>query len=371
MDVDESKITTEEAVYRVFGGQYEPYEVKIDRVLVRSTYRPSIAVARVYSSSNGRIYLAGDSAHQNIPTGGYGMNMGLGDAYDIGWKLAGFIQGWARKGLLQSYTAERRPVALTNVERSGVHMAVHSAVPQILGDYASELDRDSDKGRELREAIHQHYQANDGENTDMGIEMGYRYRSNIIVPDKTEVEPEWNAHTYHPTTWPGSRPPHVFLKDGSAMFDHFGKYYTLVHFVNQRHEDGHSKYFVEAAATMGIPLKVLSLLDEGHARSLWERDMVLIRPDGHVSWRANGIDYRSTAYFALEVATGFRSSLDGTLEESMSNAPVEAESTSNGQNSTHTGYHTNNKTPVVFTSTEGVTSQTKDYKMAKMGHFQE
>ncbi|KAK7883475.1 hypothetical protein LTR67_011225 [Exophiala xenobiotica] len=365
MDTDESKISTEEAVYKVFGGMYEPFEVKIDKVLVRSTYRPSIAVAHEYSSPNGWIYLAGDSAHQNIPTGGYGMNMGLGDAYDIGWKLAAVIQGWAGKGMLQSYGPERRPVALINVERSSVHLAVHSAVPKILGEHAHELDANSTKGRQLRTAIHEHYQANDGENTDLGIEMGYRYNSNIIVPEKNEVEPKWTAHDYYPTTWPGIRPPHIFLKNGSALFDHFGKYFNLVHFIDPKKEGNHAEFFDEAATALEIPLKVLGLQDEDHARSLWERDMVLIRPDGHVSWRGNSVDYRSTAYYVLEVAAGLRISTNGALDGqiAVSGPPP------NETKGTH-GYYSNND-PTDFTSTEGLTSQGSESKLEKMGHFQE
>lgn len=87
LDEDESKISSEDAVYRVLGGMGEKYKIKIDEILVRSTYRPNIAVARSYSALGGRVFLAGDSAHQNIPTGGYGMNMGLADAYDLGWKV--------------------------------------------------------------------------------------------------------------------------------------------------------------------------------------------------------------------------------------------------------------------------------------------
>ena len=73
MDTDPEAISTEEAVYRALGGVRGSYEINIDEVLVRSTYRPNIAIARRYSGFNGRVYLAGDAAHQNVPTGGYGM----------------------------------------------------------------------------------------------------------------------------------------------------------------------------------------------------------------------------------------------------------------------------------------------------------
>lgn len=72
MEVDSDTIGSEEAVYRALGGLHGPYPIAIDEVLVRSTYRPNIAIARNYSGFSGHVYLAGDAAHQNIPTGGYG-----------------------------------------------------------------------------------------------------------------------------------------------------------------------------------------------------------------------------------------------------------------------------------------------------------
>lgn len=75
VDADHESIDSHDAVYRALGGMGPPFKVEIDEILVRSAYRHSIAVARKYHSPGGRVYLAGDSAHQNIPTGGYGMNM--------------------------------------------------------------------------------------------------------------------------------------------------------------------------------------------------------------------------------------------------------------------------------------------------------
>jgi FAD-dependent monooxygenase len=363
LDVDETQIGSEEAVYKLLGGMYEPYEIKIDEILVRSTYRPSLAVAEKYAGPNYRVLLAGDAAHQNIPTGGYGMNMGLGDAYDIGWKLAAVIKGYGQKGLLVSYEEERRPVALMNVERSGVHMAVHAKIPEILGDNANELDEDSDKGREIRKAIHDHYQANDGENTDLGIEMGYRYNSVICIPDTTAKEPIWTAHDYAPTTWPGSRPPHVFLKDGTAIFDLYGDQYTLVEFCDDKILDRGGSFLVEAAKALEVPLKHIRLTNEGHARSLWEKPLVLIRPDGHVSWRGDSVDHRSTAYKIVEVAVGYHY---GNLESLKGTEPAgTAIPTANTQTTPYAS-----KVPAMFTSADKMRIQEDEYKLDKMGDFQ-
>src|SRR6202163_3368524 len=67
----------------------------------------------------GRVFTAGDAAHLVIPTGGLGMNTGVGDAIDISWKLAATLRGWGGPKLLPSYEAERRPIGAINVNASG------------------------------------------------------------------------------------------------------------------------------------------------------------------------------------------------------------------------------------------------------------
>src|ERR1700761_6274689 len=100
LDAEPEKIESRDAVYRVLGGIHGEYRIEIDEILVRSVWRPNIAVARRWSSPNHRIHIVGDAAHQNIPTGGYGMNMGVGDAFDLGWKLAAVINGTGGSDLL-------------------------------------------------------------------------------------------------------------------------------------------------------------------------------------------------------------------------------------------------------------------------------
>ncbi|KAH7161082.1 FAD-binding domain-containing protein [Dactylonectria macrodidyma] len=302
--VDESAIASEDAVYTVLGGLYQPFKIKIDEVLVRSTFQPSIAVANSFSGPNHRLFLAGDSAHMNIPTGGYGMNTGLGDAFDIGWKLAAFINGYAGEGLLKSYEQERKPIAAQNVSRSGVHMSAHLAAVELMGKNALEIDRKSDEGSRIRKSIHQHYAKNDGENTDLGIEMGCRYVSSICMPDESEHEPAWDPHTYLPTTWPGSRAPHVFLKDKSSIFDHLGDSFSLVDFSGDSRQDSGGCLIVEASNALGIPLKHVELAGEDHAAKIWEKPLVLVRPDGHVAWRGVSVADRSQAYLILKTAVG-------------------------------------------------------------------
>lgn len=307
--VDPASVGSEEAVYAVLGGQHGPYEVTIDEVLVRSIFTPSITVASSFAGPELRVFLAGDSAHQNVPTGGYGMNTGLGDAFDIGWKLAAVLNGQAHPDLLHTYELERWPVVTTNVERSGVHNAVHLRAVEMLGAGGGVSTLDGCKGpataQQLRGALHKLYQENDGENKDLGIEMGYRYVSPVCIPGPKDASaPAWVPEAYRPTTIPGSRPPHVFLSDGTAISDHFGKHYTLVEFVGSVRAETGSAFVIDAARSIGMPLTYVRLENENKAAQLWEQPLVLVRPDQHVSWRAESVESQTSAESTLRTILG-------------------------------------------------------------------
>jgi FAD-dependent monooxygenase len=303
-DVDQQ--SSEEVVARVLGGMQSPYPITIDKVLVRSTWHPVIAVTRSWSGLHSRVFLAGDAAHQNIPTGGYGMNMGIGDAFDLGWKLASVITGIGGFKLLQSYEMERKPVAERNVARSGVHFQAHAELKNILcreNLNPSHVQDDSEAARRTKANVAQHYRENDGENKDFGIEMGYRYKSHIIVLDNDSeaVEPPWTPSEYTPTTWPGGRAPHIFLKDGRAIFDEFGKDWTLLSFDG----DASSQDFLMSTAEgFNIPVKLVCLPGEDLVKRIYERKLVLIRPDQHVAWRGHVMESKQEAERILQIVTG-------------------------------------------------------------------
>jgi 2-polyprenyl-6-methoxyphenol hydroxylase-like FAD-dependent oxidoreductase len=241
--------------------------VRIDEVLLQSTWTPRMMLATAYSQ--GRVFLAGDAVHQVFPTGGYGMNTGIGDAVDIGWKLAAVVNGWGGPGLLQSYAAERRPVGATNREYSGRHLGVIVQVAMQLAGGAS------------NEEIAAFVLAHRGENTSDGVEFGYRYSASPVVVHEAGTAPPWESGRYVPSTWPGARAP-SFLEDGSALFDHFGKDLTLVDFSDQA--DGAA--LVSAARDRGIPMTHLRI-KEAAVKAAWERRLVLVRPDQHVAWRSD------------------------------------------------------------------------------------
>jgi 2-polyprenyl-6-methoxyphenol hydroxylase-like FAD-dependent oxidoreductase len=231
-----------------------------------------------------RVFLAGDAAHLNWPAGGFGMNTGIGDAVDLGWKLAAVLQGWGGTRLLQSYGPERKPVAMTNVkEASQMHAGFETQVA-----FSAILEENSEQGTlqraKAREAIVR-TRAKEFKNDSPGIEFGYRYsRSPICIPDGPEP-PEDDQGNYRPTTWPGARAPHVWLKDGRSTLDLFGRGFTLL-VLSTKPVD--TSAFSAVTRKVGLPFDIISL-DEHLVQETYERCLVLVRPDGHVAWRGDSV----------------------------------------------------------------------------------
>lgn len=277
--------------------------------------------------------------------------MGIADAFELGWKMASVINGHADASILKSYEEERRPVALASIERSGVHMAVHMDACKVVDGKVRDLCEDSEHGRSLKKMLVEHYDKHDGENTDLGIEMGCRYRSRVIVPDDSK-EPPWTPSEYTPTTFPGSRAPHVFLRDGSPIFDHLSKHYTLVEF-----SDGSERgagLVIDAAWRNCTPVKHLRLLGEDDAHKVWERRLVLVRPDGIVAWRADQVTEPVVVSNLFAAITG-----RGEVES----VPEPTGEDTQSQKETGNGVH-------AFTSTVGPSTQTTQFELERMGGFQ-
>ena len=230
--------------------------------------------------SDGRIFLAGDACHLHPPFGGYGMNMGIADGVDLGWKLAGALQGWGGEALLESYEEERRPVHKWVIEEA---FANYSA----LGNHLSlpGLETEGPVGDATRrEAGDVIFAAKLREFKTLGVVLGYRYTgSSVIVPDGTEPPPV-NAMVYRPSAYPGCVAPHLWLEDGSSLYDHFGQGYTLLATDGREPEalDG----AVETARHMGFPLKAIAPHDARLGRR-YMAPLAIIRPDQHVAWRGN------------------------------------------------------------------------------------
>jgi hypothetical protein len=227
----------------------------------------------------GRVFIAGDSAHVMSPTGGFGMNTGIGDAVDLGWKMAATLLGFGGPPLLGSYDNERRPVGLRNREASASHTKVRLAIGECYKNALESGSPMSDARRiELSAKI---AELGNAENESTGIEFGYIYNESPIVAGEAGTTPPSDPLRYVPTTMPGARLPSSFLTDGTALFDRLGPWFTLVNF-----GDVDEAPFVSAAQRAGIPLKVLSLREPSLQR-VYGRDAFLVRPDQHIAWRGS------------------------------------------------------------------------------------
>jgi 2-polyprenyl-6-methoxyphenol hydroxylase-like FAD-dependent oxidoreductase len=226
---------------------------------------------------DGRAFLAGDAAHLMSPTGGLGMNTGIGDAVDLSWKLAAVAQGWGGAALLDSYDRERRPVAQHNVDEATRNFRKLRALPG-----GPEIEDDTPAGTALRARIRDTILTGgyDEEYVQEGTVLGYRYDdSPIVEPDGTAAV-EHGPQIYVQSARPGGRAPHGWFAPGRSTLDLFGSGFVLLRF------GGEGERLIAAARSRGVPLAVKDIADPALAR-LYERRLVLVRPDGHVAWRAD------------------------------------------------------------------------------------
>ena len=119
----------------------------------------------------------------------------------------------------------------------------------------------------------------------IGAELGYRYADSPIIFPEVGDAPETNFMTYVPTSWPGARLPHVWLADGTALHGRIGDGYTLLCLAGAR---TNSTTLASRFASYGAPFAVVEIDDE-HARDIYARDLLLVRPDLHVVWRGNSL----------------------------------------------------------------------------------
>jgi 2-polyprenyl-6-methoxyphenol hydroxylase-like FAD-dependent oxidoreductase len=229
---------------------------------------------------DGPVQLAGDAVHQLSPTGALGMNTGLGDAVDLGWKLAAVHAGWGGPKLLASYDAERRPVGERNVRMATAFFEGQAQFNEGLSGIAD----DTADGESLRARIGpqaaRHIERVFGT---IGLQIGYRYDdSPICVPDGTMAPPD-EPKTYHPSARPGARAPHVALSDGRSLLDVFGQGFTLLRIGPSAPDPEPLRH---SAARRGVPLDIVDVV-EPEALHLYERRLALVRPDGHVAWRGD------------------------------------------------------------------------------------
>lgn len=259
---------------RFLGADIEP------EILVANPWQAHLLVAERYRA--GRVFLAGDSAHQFVPTGGYGMNTGVADAADLGWKLAAALGGWGGPALLDSYEAERRPVALRNSEAARANLNVRFAIADLYGS-AGAIDGDGASAGDARTALARQIAAlGNAENENWGIEYGYCYAGSPIVMDDDDPDPDFDPRHYTAATRPGCRLPSIRLGSAMSIYQSLGDGFTLI-----VAEDADPGNIATVAASLGIPLKVLHVGGD-HASRTYRHQLLLVRPDHHIAWRGDG-----------------------------------------------------------------------------------
>jgi 2-polyprenyl-6-methoxyphenol hydroxylase-like FAD-dependent oxidoreductase len=231
-----------------------------------------------------RMALVGDAAHGTPPTGGFGLNTGLVDAFELAWRLEALVKGWGGPRLLPAYECERKQGVerslnmATEIYRDWVHWA--GRINQVghelnaSGPAAAELRRRT--GRDLAKALRREFNS-------IGGPLGYRYRSELCIADGSP-ETRDDILEYVQTARPGHRAPHAWLPGGLSTLDLFGKGFVLLAFA----PSASTASWRSVARQRGVPLEVVNI-DDPHIAALYEKAFVLVRPDGMVAWRSDSI----------------------------------------------------------------------------------
>lgn len=270
-DVTFSDAEAVEAI-RIATGIDLPYEI-----LSSDEWVASRLLADRYCT--GRAFLIGDACHLHPPFGGFGMNMGISDGVDIGWKIAAIEQGWGGQGLLDSYEAERRPAHEYVLDEAEAN---HSILANEL--VRDGIEADGPVGDAVRAEIAEIVgREKSAEFYALGVVLGYCYKDSPVVVDDGSGASWERSRDYHPTAIPGCLAPHRWLGDAS-LYDLFGEGFTLLVLADGYQDD--IARACEEAAVSSTPLKVVEL-DEPALRELYEQPLALIRPDQHVAWRGS------------------------------------------------------------------------------------
>lgn len=273
-DTDQLSASDVEAIIRRLVGRDLPFEVVScvpwsRRALMADRFR------------QGRVFLAGDAAHVHPPNGGFGMNTGIGDASDLGWKLEAVIGGWAVPSLLDSYEIERIPVCQRAIDEAMKELG------RLRGNRRlPEIDLPTPEGEKLRAQVSERLKSEfTGSRVwhRWGIHLGYLCDpSPIVVPDGSP-RPADDTYDYAPIARPGSRAPHFWIEPGKSVLDLFGRHHVLLCFGDAAAD---ATAFREAAQSRRLPLDIHIVADTAAAQ-LYQRKLVLVRPDGYVAWRGD------------------------------------------------------------------------------------
>ncbi len=244
----------------------------------------------------GRVFLAGDAAHRFPPHGGFGMNSGIHDSQNIVWKLVARLRWKAGGRLLDTYEAERKPVAQRNGDQCVLNTKRMAETGWLLKNASALAAIESPEGEPIREKISSAIPKQREQFFSQGQQFGQLYDSSALVDDGTPVE-ESTVSTYRPTGHPGARAPHFWLidaqgKDYSTIDLYDGGFILLAASAGE----GWVAAAAQIADAMAVPLHAFHIGSPGYSQrpsgTPWEslvgvsaNGALLIRPDGYVGAR--------------------------------------------------------------------------------------
>jgi 2-polyprenyl-6-methoxyphenol hydroxylase-like FAD-dependent oxidoreductase len=228
----------------------------------------------------GRVFICGDAAHLWVPMAGYGMNAGIADAANLAWLLAAHLSGWAPAGILDSHEAERLPIT----EQVSVFAMNHAlSLSRQRSEVPDNIDADDEAGEQARLALGKRaYDLNVQQYCCGGLNFGYYYDKSPIIAYDEGTPPTYGMADFTPSTVPGCRVPHIWLNDGRSLYDALGPDYTLLRFDTAVDVSD----LMSEAARAQVPIKLLDVTSSESA-GIYDRSLVLARPDQHVAWRGN------------------------------------------------------------------------------------
>lgn len=260
----------------------------------------------------GRVFLVGDAAHRHPPTGGLGLNTGVQDVFNLCWKLVAVLRGYGGEAVLDTYEAERRPIAAFNVEHSlrnaGKHQRIAAAMGLRPGQTEEEGWRemeiwasDTPEGERRRAATDIAVASNAEDFSQLNVEAGFAYEIGALIPDGTTapVRPSESPIEFVPVARPGHHIPHVWLEREGTRVSTVDlvapEGFTM--FIAAGAEEEWRTAAAAASARSQCPLTVIgvggALRDpEGEwqeTRGVGRGGVVLVRPDKHVAWRADPV----------------------------------------------------------------------------------
>ncbi len=226
-----------------------------------------------------RVFLCGDAAHIWVPYAGYGMNAGIADAANLSWLLAARINGWGEEGIIDAYERERLPIT-EQVSHFAMNYA-HTQAKQRRG-VPPEIEDDTPAGAAARAAVGTAaYALNVQQYCAAGLNFGYYYDDSPLIAYDGAAHPPYSMGEFTPSTVPGCRTPHLWLRDGRSLYDALGPEYTLLRFAPTISVDG----LIDAAHCRGVPLTLLDVAADD--TSVYDTRLVLSRPDQHIAWRGD------------------------------------------------------------------------------------